>query len=370
LYPTNMDAKDFLKPYVQAIKDNKNIQLLTSSLVKDVKGYFGDFHATIQTENEGDSTINVGTIIVASGAAHFRPIGMFGFGTSEKVITELDLEKSLECDFKGKAKRIVMIQCVGAREKEGRTYCSRICCADSLKNAIIIREMNPESEVYILYRDLQAYGREFEEYYRKAQELGIRFILYLQDEPPEVSPKNDCVEVKVYNSLLDMEMVINSDLVVLATPLVQHQYGRDLSPILKVPLGQDGFFLEAHVKLRPVDFATDGIFVCGTAHGPKSIPESMAQAYAAASRAAIPMALGKVRPEAITAFVNEDLCVGCGLCEELCPYSAHVLEKGKSKMIEALCKGCGVCATACPQQAISMKHFMNDQILAEVHSAF
>ncbi len=173
-----------------------------------------------------------------------------------------------------------------------------------------------------------------------------------------------------YHALLGQKNEIDCDLVVLSTPLVQQESAKDLSKILKVPLGQDEFFLEAHVKLRPVDFATDGIFVCGTAHGPKDIGESISQAYAVSSRAAGPMANRKVRTEAITAVVDKDRCIGCRMCEHLCPFGAHRIEDGKSTVIDALCKGCGVCAAACLRRAISMRHFTDDQIMAEIKTAF
>lgn len=165
-------------------------------------------------------------------------------------------------------------------------------------------------------------------------------------------------------------MELDADLVVLSTPLVQTDEAKELSKLLKVPLGADGFFFEAHVKLRPVDFATDGVFVCGTAHSPKTIPESIAQAYAAASRAGIPMALGRVRTEAITSIVDEDLCTGCGTCIKICPYSAiQKDERGIARVNDVLCKGCGVCAASCPEQAISMRHFSDKQVLAEATAA-
>ncbi|GAI17799.1 unnamed protein product, partial [marine sediment metagenome] len=169
---------------------------------------------------------------------------------------------------------------------------------------------------------------------------------------------------------LGKEIKICPDLIVLSTPLIQHKSGEELAKKLRVPLGLDRFFLEAHIKLRPIDFAMDGIFVCGTAHGPKDVPESISQAYGAASRAAIPMANRKVSVEAIYAVVDEDLCIGCRLCEEMCPYGAHEIKEGKSKVVEVLCKGCGSCAAACPRRAISMQHYNDEQIKAQIKAAF
>jgi len=246
-----------------------------------------------------------------------------------------------------------------------------------------MKESKQSIDVYIIYRDLQAYGKEYEEYYLKAQRLGVKFINYVPDKPPKV--KRDSkggLKVTVYFPLIDKSISINCDLVVLSTPLIQHESGKEISRILKVPLGPDEFFLEAHPKLRPVDFTVDGIYVCGTAQGPKSISESIAQAYAAASRASIPMTAKRIRAEAITAVVNEDLCKGCGKCEEVCEFNAIKVEPKvfevapfiKSKVLVAnvndiLCKGCGVCSVACPTGAIKMRHFTNEQILAEVSAS-
>jgi heterodisulfide reductase subunit A len=266
-----------------------------------------------------------------------------------------------------------MIQCAGAREEKevGRNYCSRICCAVAVKNALQIKELSPEAEVYILYRDMQTYGKDFEEQYRKARENSVQFIRYDIENSPEVFSRPDGkLTVRVYDIMLNATLELDSDLLILSTPLIQSEDTEELSKILKVPLGSDGFFFEAHVKLRPVDFATDGIFVCGTAHSPKTIPESIAQAYATASRAGIPMALRRVTTEAITASVNEDLCTGCGTCIRLCPYNAiRKDEQGIARVNDVLCKGCGVCSASCPEKAIKMKHFSDAQVLAEATAA-
>jgi len=385
LYPTGEDASAFLESAIRAVKANKNIDLHTSTIIKDVKGYIGNFEVTALKDAKEEITFNVGTIIVATGAEEFKPTGMYSYGEQGKVVTQLELERLLKDGLPEKVNKIVMIQCVGAmEEEEGRKYCSRICCATALKNALLIKESKPEADVYILYRQLQAYGREYEKYYLRAQEQNVKFINYLPEKRPTVNIEPDGrLRVNVYNTLIGKEMPIDCDMVVLSTPLVQHEAGKSLSPLLKVPLGADEFFLEAHVKLKPVDFATDGIYVCGTAHSPKAVDESIIQAHAAASSAAIPMALGRVRSEAITATVNEDLCRGCGKCKEVCEYNAIALEEKVldvepffrapflvAKVNEVVCKGCGSCAIACPTGAISMKHFTDKQILAEIEAAY
>jgi len=239
---------------------------------------------------------------------------------------------------------------------------------------MFIRELYPETDVYLLYRDLQTYGQRYEHHHREAQEKGIRFIKYVLEKPPEVvAGKNGKLEVNVYHALLDQPIKIESDLVVLATPLIQHQDAKELSKMLKVPLGSDGFFFEAHVKMRPIEFATDGIYVCGTAHSPKDTAESVSQAFGVASRAAIPMALKRLRTEAVTALVDDDLCSGCRICEAVCEYSAIEMQEkeGKltSKVLEALCKGCGTCGASCPTGAITMRHFTDKQLVAQVKAA-
>ena len=385
LYPTNEDASAFLESAVRAVKVNKNIDLHTSTIIQGVKGYIGNFEVTALKDGKEKILLNVGTIIVATGAEEFKPTGMYSYGEQKNVVTQLELEQLLKKGLPENVNKVVMIQCVGAMEEPGgREYCSRICCATALKNAVLIKESKPNTDVYVLYRHLQAYGREYENYYLRAQEKNVKFINYLPEKPPTVKIEPDGrLSVNVYNTLIGQEIPIDSDMVVLSTPLVQHEAGKSLSPLLKVPLGADGFFLEAHIKLRPVDFATDGIYVCGTAHSPKAVDESIIQAHAAASSASIPMAMGHVRSEAITAGVTEDLCRGCGRCKEVCEFNAITLEEKVmevepffrapilvAKVNEVVCKGCGSCAIACPTGAIAMKHFTDKQILAEIEAAY
>jgi heterodisulfide reductase subunit A len=372
LHPSDKPSSEVLEEYVQAVRSNSRITVHLSSTVKAVDGFIGNFKVTIDEAGK-ETPLDVGTIVVATGADVLKPVGMYCYGENKKVITQLELEKLLKENKLGRPKSIVMIQCVGAREEKegGRNYCSRICCAVAIKNALEIKKLRPKSEVYVLYRDMQTYGIDFEQQYQEARQNYVQFLMYDAKEPPEVCTKPDGnLSVKVHDLLVNDDLEIPADLVVLSTPLVQRKEAKELSKLLKVPLGADGFFFEAHVKLRPVDFATDGIFVCGAAHGPKTIAESVAQAYAAASRAGIPMALGHVRTEAITSFVDEDKCTGCGTCVKLCPYSAiRKDEEGVARVNDVLCKGCGVCAASCPEKAISMRHFSDKQVIAEATAA-
>ena len=270
-------------------------------------------------------------------------------------------------------KNVVMINCVGARVPE-RTYCSRICCMTAIKNAYLIKESNPKAKVWILHRDLMTYGVEFENYYRRAMELGVRFIRYSLERPPEVIGDGKAEKIRVYHELRKKELELPCDMVVLTTPLIPHEDSQEISKMLKVSLDEFGFLLEAHLKLRPVEFAMDGIYVCGSARWPTDVTEGISQAYAAASKAAGPLRTGYVKSEAITSSVNETMCSGCGICVPLCPYTAmELVAKDGRKVahsITALCKGCGACGAACRAGAITMNHFTDEEIVAQIGALF
>ncbi len=373
LYPTDRDASEVMEEFVQSVRFNTNITVHTCSTVKQAEGFIGNFKVTIGSSKGIDETVDVGTIIVATGAEVLKPVGLYAYSSGSNVLTQLELEQLMKAKELHTPKNVVMIQCVGAREEKegGRNYCSRVCCATAVKNALEIKRLYPEAEVAILYRDMQTYGKDYEDYYKRARENFVQFMRFEAENPPEVSSGPDGkLSVIVHDILANETVELKPDLVVLSTPLVQTEGAKELSKQLKVPLGADGFFFEAHVKLRPVDFATDGIFVCGTAHSPKTIGESIAQAYAAASRAGIPMALKRVRTEAITSVIDETQCTGCGTCIKLCPYNAiRKDERGTARVNDVLCKGCGVCAASCPERAITMRHFSDRQVLAEATAA-
>ena len=357
LYPTFEDAGEFVANMIKEVKGNDRITVLTSAKLDNLKGYIGNYEAKVSQEGK-ESELKVGVIVVAVGARALEPEGLFGYD-GKKVITQMQFEGLLESG-KAKGKNIVMIQCVGCRNEE-RVYCSRVCCMTAVKNGILTMEADKKANVHVLYRDLMAYGEEYEELLRKSKALGVRYINYDPDNPPSVGKK----QVKIYHNLMGRELELPYDYVVLAAPLISHEGSQELAQKLKVPQDEHGFFLEAHVKLRPVDFSTDGIYVCGSAHWPKDVPESISQAYAAASRAAIPLAQGKIKVEPITSFVDKEKCIGCGLCAANCVYSAIELdEEGLAHTIEASCKGCGVCAASCPQSAITMRHYTDAQLEA------
>jgi heterodisulfide reductase subunit A len=372
LQPTERDASEVLREAITAVKANSRIHLHMSTLIEKMEGFIGKFDVTLQKNDSNElEQVNVGTIIVATGAEAFKPVEMYEYGKNENVVTQLELEQLLKRGELKKPRKVVMIQCVGAREKTGRTYCSRICCMVALNNALLLKKLYPDVEVSILFRDMQTYG-EYEDFYREARENFITFIRYDQDRPPRVESKTDGnLTVTVYDAYLGSEIKMDSDLLVLSTPLIQHEDGRKLSSILKVPLGADGFFFEAHPKLRPVDFTSDGIYVCGTAHGPKDVTESIAQACAAASRAGIPMALRRIEAGAVKATVEKDICVNCDACVVSCIFNAVEAEPfGLPNIVEANCKGCGVCAAECPMGAMQLVHFTDQQIVAAIEALF
>jgi len=332
--------------------------------------------------------LKIGTIIVATGYDTYVPKqkGVYKYWEFDNVITGLELERLVNASgptggrlirpSDGQPpKRIAFIQCVGSRNiKLGTNYCSRVCCMYAIKNAQIIMEHEPETEIAIYYIDIRAFGKGFEElYHRIREEYQVEFI---RGRPAKLSenPTTKAITIRAEETLLNKITEREFDLVVLSVGLRPSEGSIKIAKILSLTTSPDGFLAEAHPKLRPVDTAMDGIFIAGCAQGPKDIPDSVAQAKAAASSAAAPMFSKKVTVEPLTAFVNEDLCVGCGLCIELCPYGAPELTQGskggtKAHVIEALCHGCGTCAASCPQKAIITRQFTDDQIYSELQAA-
>jgi heterodisulfide reductase subunit A len=362
LLPSQEDASELIEEKRREVTKHRNIEVLTSARVKESKGFFGDYDVTVNQAGQ-DIPFKAGVIVVATGAEELKPVGRYGYD-GVTVVTQLELERMLNEDRLA-VQNVVMIQCVGARDEE-RTYCSKICCMTALKNAMRILEGNPETQIFILYRDMQTYGTFNEDFYRKAREAGVIFVQYSPQKPPVVNERG----VKVFDGFLGEELHLPYDLIVLSTPLIAYPDSGELAKMLKIPIDEYGFFLEAHVKLKPLDFATDGVYVCGSAHWPTTVSESIAQAYGAASRASIPLSRRRITAEPIVAVVNEEKCIGCGLCETVCPFKAIRVEespKGRiANTIMASCKGCGVCGAACPQKAITMRHFTDEQVLAEV----
>jgi heterodisulfide reductase subunit A len=364
LFPKDQEASELLDVFKKRIESNPKLTVYTSAQVKNIEGFVGNYEVEV---DQGGNIIplKIGGIIVAVGTSLFTPEGYYGYD-GEKRITQSQLEVKLK-NGDLKANEVVMIQCVGARIEE-RKYCSNVCCMTALKNALAIKEKNPDAQVTILFRDLYTPGSYYEDYYRRAREAGIVFISY----NPEKLPTVEGDMIKVYNEYIGEDISIPYDTLVLSVPLVANAENKALAQMLKVPLEENGFFLEAHVKLRPMDFATDGVYICGSAKWPVDITESITQGYAAASRASTILSHNDLEVEGATSFLpdyNRSLCSGCEICTTVCPYKAiNKDENDEIEITQVLCKGCGVCGATCPNHAIVIKHFTDEQIMAEIEA--
>jgi heterodisulfide reductase subunit A len=322
--------------------------------------------------------IEVGTIIVATGFDQFDPsvLEEYGYSVYSNVITGLEFERVLSPTGPSKGlivrpsdgkipKRFAFIQCVGSRDEKTNPYCSRVCCMYATKQALLVKERIPDAEVLIFYIDMRAFGKGYEEFYKRAQKEGIRYIRGKVAEVLE-NPRSNNLIVHAEDTLLGVTVEVEVDLLILSVGLVLSRETKLLTEMLSLSRGPDGFLREAHPKLRPIDTLVDGIFVAGTVQGPKDIPDTVAQASGAAQKASILMSAGEVEIETTIAKIDENLCNGCLICVSMCPFNALVTEGKTVKVIEALCKGCGSCSAACPVKAIEMAQFRNDQVLAEV----
>jgi len=361
------DPQEMLKGIIKRVKENERIHVYTGAEILNIEGYVGNFKTKLVCNGE-EMEVKHGVVVVATGGVEYKPTEYL-YGKDPRVLTQSELEEKLA---KGEfnANTVVMIQCVGSRNDE-RPNCSRICCVQAIKNALKIKELKPEADIYVLYRDIRTYGFN-EDYYREAANKGVLFIRYDDENKPQVTNENG-LNVLITDPILKEQILIEPDLLVLSAATVPQPDNKHIAEMLKVPLSKDGFFLEAHMKLRPVDFATDGVFLCGLAHSPKFIDESISQACGAAARAVTILSKKALEIEGAIANVNENLCSGCRICEAVCEYGAiEIKEKdGKlvSSVIEAVCKGCGVCGSSCPTGAITMRHFTNEQVLSQVRAA-
>jgi heterodisulfide reductase subunit A2 len=356
----------FLDQLIADVTANKNIEVFLNAGVANAAGFIGNFKTTIRFDGES-RVLEHGVTLIASGAEEFKPEN-FLHGQDQRVLTGMELQQKIKSEAEFEACRTVLfVQCVGSRIPE-RPYCSKVCCTQSIKSALRLKAKNPELDIFILYRDLRSYGFR-EDLYREARSQGIKFIRYDREKQIEVTATENYLEIMFSDRVLRREMVVRSDLLILASAVVPEK-NNPLAQMYKVPQNEDGFFAEAHVKLRPNDFATDGVFVCGLAHAPKPIEESISQAQAAASRAVTVLSALEISVSGTVALVEPNFCSSCGVCVEVCPYSAPKFNEntGKAEIQATLCKGCGLCVASCRSGAIHLKGFDTGQIMAMIQS--
>ena len=364
------NVQEFVSDLIEKINSNKLIRVFTQAEIEIIDGYIGNFKTTVIHGPKKEKTeFEHGVVLVATGAKEYQPTE-FLYGQNNKVILQSEFEKLLNTsnDINDK-KSVVMIQCVGSRNDE-HPYCSKMCCAEAIKNALLAKQKNPNVEVVVLFRDIRTYGFK-EKYYREAREKGVIFIKYEENEPPEIISEGSVLKVKLKTAKMG-EITIESDLLVLSAGIIaKREDNEELAMMLKVPLNDDNFFLEAHVKLRPVDFATEGVFVAGLAHCPKPIEDSISQANAAVARACTILSKDEIEVEGKIGEVDMARCTGCGMCIDNCAYNAIELiddrRFGRVAYINSvLCKGCGACAGNCRCAAIDIRGFTGEQIFAMI----
>ena len=370
-----MDVQEYLRDLIRKVHQHPSIHIYNRARITEATGYVGNFVTKIESDR-GRAEIKHGAAVIAVGVDVYKPTEYL-YGQDERVLTHLELEERISGQDEQviNADTLVMIQCVGCRN-EDRNYCSRICCSESIKNALKLKAINPEMNIYILFRDIRTYGL-LEDYYREASNNDVKFIRYEPDNPPHVeateSENGPVLRVSLPDYILGDDLVIDANIVTLAAAVISHVGNKDLSQLFKVSLGPDDFFKEAHVKLKPVEFATEGVYLCGTAHYPKHIPEAINQAYGAAGRALTLLSHDIVTVSGSVCDVNEKKCMGCGACIAACSYGAIEFRKtkdgNKAVVNPVICKGDGLCNAKCPTGAIYLKHFTNEEILCQIDAA-
>ena len=368
-----LNVQAYLQDLTEKVYRHLLVHVITDATITDVSGYVGNFSTTVNSEGR-IMQIKHGAAVLATGADAYKPTEYL-YGQDERVLTQLELEQQIVNKEEGLigSQSLVMIQCVGCRNEE-RNYCARVCCSHAVKNALKLKEINPQMDIYVLFRDMRTYGFN-EDYYREASNKDIKFIRYeTQDEPHVEAGESEegrpVLKVAVTDFVLGGKLVLDADYLVLSAAVIPSANIQELSQLFKVALSPEGFFQEAHVKLRPVDFAAEGVYLCGTAHYPKHISEAINQAYGAAGRAAVLLSQDSVAASGSVCEVKENRCVSCGACIKACTYGAiefHDTRQGKkARVIPVLCKGDGLCNVKCPTGAISLKHYSNDQIFRQI----
>jgi heterodisulfide reductase subunit A2 len=363
------DIQESLKALVTSVQGDTNIRVHLGAELTQVEGFVGNFKSTFEA-GPMKGAIEHGIAVLATGCYEHKP-GEYLYGKDSRVLTHQELDRKFiarDPSLK-KIRTAVFIQCVGSREPE-RPYCSRVCCTHSIEGALHLKEMNPDMEVAILYRDIRTYG-ERELLYRKARQAGVLFIRFSVSQKPKIAAGKDALEIDVMDHVLQRPVLLKADLLALASAIVPYK-DEKLAQFFKVPMSEDGFFVEAHAKLGPSQFATDGVFLCGMAHYPKPIDESVAQAQAAVSRAVTLLARKNISVSGMVAYSNPAICSSCGVCVEVCPYSApSFIQKGphtrKAEINPVLCKGCGLCVASCRSGALNLKGFEEGQIMAMIN---
>jgi len=378
VFPTMETAADLLAPMFQRVQTHPLVELMTEAEVTNVDGYYGNFDAEIQAASGKSVRERVGAIVVATGYDPFDPARQpeLGYGAYPEVMTSLEFERLVASESSEEQllvngrqpKNVVFVQCVGSRNKQlGNSHCSRVCCMATAKQACVVLDKWPEANVSVLYMDMRSYGKGFEEFYDTVRDRGV---FYRRGNPSEIVHARDGhgVVVRVEDTMLGRPVEVPADLVVLAIGMEPRHTTSDVASLLRLSRSADGFLAEAHPKLRPVDTAVAGVYLAGCCQSPKDIPDSISQARAAASAALSPLMTGKVSVGAVTAYVAEDICAGCGVCIEHCVYGALSLHPafGFMTVNAVLCQGCGACAAACPNGAMNLHHFTFDQVLAQV----
>ncbi|MCF8045007.1 MAG: FAD-dependent oxidoreductase, partial [Desulfarculaceae bacterium] len=360
------DINRHVQELAEYVENHEQIQVLKQALIVNFSGYKGNFKTEILVgPGMYERKVDHGVMILATGANEYSPVE-YRYTESESVVTQIELADRLDEKGADDLNQVVMIQCVGSRN-ENNPNCSRICCQSAIKNALHIKELNPSARVYVLYRDIRTYSL-LEEYYKEARNKGVLFFRFDPENPPEVEQTENGLSVTFEDHVLKRKLATDADLVALSAGM-EAADTEELSSIIKMGRNTEGYFIEAHVKLRPVDSATEGVFICGTAHGPKLVSESIAQAMAAASRATTFLSQDYLTLSAVTAEVEQDLCASCLICVRSCPYDVpRINEEGVSEIDPALCQGCGVCASECPAKAISLNWYEDEQLTSKIDS--
>ena len=358
----------FLEDLIRQVESEPRISVHLRATISSVDGFVGNFKSVI-SNGSSQKTVDHGVAVLATGAKEYKP-KEYLYGEHAAVVTHLEMDELFRNDDLRikRAGDVVFIQCVGSRNKE-HPYCSKVCCTHSIKSALELKNRNPETNVYILYRDIRTYG-EREDLYREARSRGVLFFRYNPDKKPEVAADGQRVSVTFNDPILGCRLRVNADILCLAAAIVAHD-DISLSRLFKVPVDADGWLMEAHQKLRPVEFSSEGLFLCGMGHYPKPIEESIAQAQAAAAKALTVLARENIMVGGIVVRIEPELCSGCLGCINVCPYAAITFnaEKKVAEVNEALCKGCGACAATCPSEAPVLMGFSNKQIYAQIKSA-